>query len=252
MDTAEELQRRYYADTADRYDEMHVHADDEHYVALRYISGLLNQLGAESVLDVGCGTGRGVQFLRAHNPGLRVIGVEPVQELLEQGVTNHRIPREAILQGSGERLPFDSQRFDAVCELGVLHHIADPGVVVSEMTRVARRAVFLSDGNMFGIGSVPSRLAKLALRKVRLWDVANRIRSRGRAYRLSVDDGVSYPYSVFESYRDLAEWADRVIMIPTVSVPSGSWLHPLLTTSHLLLAAIREPPDARAPSVEAT
>ena len=31
---ASEIQRQYYAETADRYDSMHVHAGDEHYFAL--------------------------------------------------------------------------------------------------------------------------------------------------------------------------------------------------------------------------
>lgn len=40
------LERDYYADTAGRYDEMHVHADDEHSFALRFMISAIETLGS--------------------------------------------------------------------------------------------------------------------------------------------------------------------------------------------------------------
>jgi len=85
-----------------------------------------------------------VLYLRAR--GMCAYGFEPVSELIEQA---HRkgLPRGLIARGDGYRLPFADNSFDAVCECGMLHHVEQPGPVVREMMRVARRAVFLSDEN---------------------------------------------------------------------------------------------------------
>ena len=52
---------------------------------------------------------------------------------------------------------------DAVCAFGVMHHVKRPAIVVGEMMRVARRAIFISDSNRFGQGSMPARRVKLLL-----------------------------------------------------------------------------------------
>jgi ubiquinone/menaquinone biosynthesis C-methylase UbiE len=235
-----ELQRRYYAQTADRYESMHVRPGDEHYVALRYISSFVESLDLDSVLDVGCGTGRGVRHLLEQHPSIRVAGVEPVPELIGQAVEVHGIPEGAIAQGLGESLPFADDSFDAVCELGMLHHVPNPDAVVAEMMRVARRAVFLSDENTFGWGTRKSRLTKLVLYKTGMFPIAEWVKTRGRGFRVTEDDGIAYSYSVYRNLRALSDWAERLALIPTVPCASGSWMHPLLTASHLLVAALRD------------
>ncbi len=54
------------------------------------------------------------------------------------------------MNASGLALPFKDDGFDAVVESSVLRHVSDPKAVVSEMIRVARKAVFLVDSNIFG------------------------------------------------------------------------------------------------------
>jgi SAM-dependent methyltransferase len=235
----EELQQRYYAHTSGSYDAMHVSPGDEHGVALDHISAFVASLGCTSVLDVGCGTGRGIAHVRERHPGVRAVAVEPVEAMIDEAVAKRGVPREAIVQGRGERLPFGDDEFDAVFELGVLHHVPEPNAVVREMTRVASRAVFLSDDNRFGWGARPLRPVKLGLAKLGLWSAANRLKTRGRGYSVSDHDGVAYSYSVYDSYRLLADWADRVILVPTVAQTSTSWYHTLLTADHVLLCAIR-------------
>ena len=51
-------------------------------------------------------------------------------------------PKGLLLRGSGYELPFEDEAFDAVFECGVLHHVAEPGRVVGEMVRVAKRRFF--------------------------------------------------------------------------------------------------------------
>ena len=59
-----ETQRAYYAQTAHLYDDMHVHEEGEHELALRFMISMIQYLGIRSVLDIGSGTGRGLSRLK--------------------------------------------------------------------------------------------------------------------------------------------------------------------------------------------
>ena len=240
MTRTQTIQREYYARTAHLYDSEHVHQEDEHYCALKYVSGFVHILDISSVLDVGCGTGRGVKYFLRKHPHLRVRGIEPVTALIEQAVTTNSIPRGVITPGYGEALPFPDQSFDATFESGMLHHVREPNRVIQEMMRVSRKAIFLSDGNRFGCRSSLTRWAKLLLWKTGIFSTAYRLKTLGKGYRWSEGDGLSYSYSVFDSFDLLAEWADRIILIPTGDEKPKSVFHPLLTSLHVLVCAIRD------------
>ena len=92
---ASEVQRQYYAETADRYDSMHVHAGDEHHFALSVMLAAVDFCAIESVLDIGSGTGRAIAHVKRHRPTLRVKGVEPVWS----GIWFSIAAREAALSG---------------------------------------------------------------------------------------------------------------------------------------------------------
>jgi SAM-dependent methyltransferase len=237
---AADIQQRYYTETAASYDAMHGHADDGHDAALRFISALVEEFQIRSVLDVGCGTGRALRHVRARHPTIRAHGVEPTWALIRQAVETHGLAADHVACGRGESLPYASGSFDAVCELGMLHHVPDPNAVVREMLRVARRAVFISDANRFGQGSWFGRAAKLLLYRLKLWPVANYIKTGGRGYVITAGDGLAYSYSVFDSYDLLAEWASQVILVPTSPPSARSWAHPLLTAGQVLACAIRD------------
>lgn len=235
------IQRRYYTDTAHKYDAMHLSPDDEHHVSLSYISAFVRQLGLCTVLDVGCGTGRAAAYFRENNPDITVYGLDPVQDLLDACV-NKGIPKDCLVRGSGLFLPFKSNSFDAVLECGVLHHVRDPGSVVNEMLRVARTAVFLSDSNIFAQGRHSLRRLKLFLYKLGLWRYVKLLQTGGTGYTLSKGDGVSYSYSVYFQHNRLNEWAKRVFAIPiraTKDTAPSSW-SPVLTGDTVLLCAIRD------------
>ena len=224
--------REYFARIAGSYDADHV--GDEHTVALGHVAALARKLGTSSILDVGCGTARGLQQLAEELPGLELCGADISFEMLEQG-RNKGISGAKLIQCDGYHLPVPDASFDAVCELGLLHHVRHPRQVISEMCRVARKAVFLSDHNRFGQGLLPKRLLKLLLHKVGLWDFAFYLRTGGKGYGVSEGDGVSYSYSVFDSYPQLAKWADQILTIPILGSPA----YPLLTAHHVLVAAFR-------------
>ncbi len=84
---AVEIQRRYYTDTAQRYDDMHSHEGSGDAFSTKFVLAMLRILDAQSVLDVGTATGRGLRDLKAAMPDLFVCGVEPVAALVRGGRT---------------------------------------------------------------------------------------------------------------------------------------------------------------------
>jgi len=238
---ATQIQRRYYTETAGAYDHMHAHESVDDPAVRKLILSILSMVGAQSILDVGSATGRGLQDFAAALPGALVCGVEPVAALLQQGVAAGNTQKIVLLQASGEALPFADASFDVVSEFSILHHVPDPSAVVREMLRVARKVVVIADSNRFGQGSLPAKLFKLFLYKIGLWPAFNFARTRGKRYQISEGDGLFYSYSVYDSYHLVASWADRILVLPCDPTHSRSWFNPLLTTPGVILIGIRGP-----------
>ncbi|KAJ8598206.1 hypothetical protein CTAYLR_005538 [Chrysophaeum taylorii] len=105
----------------------------------------------ESVLDVGCSHGKGVQLL--WEAGKRAAGIDIAQVAIanarkwrcgDDGCTRERCGVDVCFQvASATALPFASKSFDAIISTDVLEHIFSDDVpeVVRELTRVARRLV---------------------------------------------------------------------------------------------------------------
>ena len=91
------------------------------------------QIDGSAILDVGCGTGRLVKWLRKH--GAFAIGLDPQAYLLEP----------PAIAGLGDALPFASGSFDWVIFFNSLHHIPVPamGQALAEAGRVARSGVIV-------------------------------------------------------------------------------------------------------------
>ncbi|MEZ4441046.1 MAG: class I SAM-dependent methyltransferase [Polyangiaceae bacterium] len=230
-----EIQRKYYADTAHRYNELHVHEqDEEHRFALAFMTAAIQHLGVSSVLDVGSGTGRALLHLKASLPDLRVVGVEPVAELRAIG-HEAGLSEQELIAGDATHLDFSDGSFDLVCEFGVLHHIRRPELAVAEMLRVSEKAIFISDSNNFGQGSRTSRTAKQLLDFLGLWRVADLVKTRGKGYTLSEGDGLSYSYSVFNNYEQIAAACRRVHLLNT----RDGAINPYRSASHVALLGVK-------------
>lgn len=194
-----EIQQNYYAQTAGKYDEMHVNKKDEHFFALSFMLAAIDYLGIHSILDVGSGTGRAVRYIKEKRPEIQIVGVEPVRELREIGYSQGLSENE-LTEGDTTKLKFSDGQFDLVCAFGVLHHIKSPEDAVAEMLRVAQKAIFISDANNFGQGRPLARTTKQALNALGLWRIVNLIKTRGKGYTISEGDGLAYSYSVFNNY----------------------------------------------------
>jgi ubiquinone/menaquinone biosynthesis C-methylase UbiE len=237
---ATSIQREYYTNTAEQYNTMHANEAGGDSTLTQFILGMLQMESVKSLLDVGSATGRGLEDFATGLPGAFVCGVEPVAALLEKAVEAGVLQRVPLVRGTGESLPFEDASFDAVCEFSILHHVPHPDRVVSEMLRVARKLVVIADSNRFGQGSTPARWFKLFLYKMGLWGTFNYLRTRGKHYQISEGDGLFYSYSVYDSYERVAEWAERVVLVPIGPAKSRSWLHPLLTSEALILVGYRK------------
>lgn len=204
----------YYTAIANSYDE----AADQAYerdVSLHFISAFIHMLGIESILDTGCGTGHGIRYLLDNHPGLSVVANDFSQDLLDVAVNVNGIPRDRVVRASSDSLPFGDEEFDAVLEIGLLHHVARPNDFVAEMARVAKKAVFISDFNRFGGAKKALRPIRAILYWMRLWGLANWVNTRGKGYSESPGDGIAYSYSVFDSIPTLARRVDQIITLPT-------------------------------------
>jgi ubiquinone/menaquinone biosynthesis C-methylase UbiE len=240
LQNATTIQREYYTETAARYDSMHANEGGGDTAQNHLILAMLRLAGVKSLLDVGSATGRGLTDFASGLPGALVCGVEPVAALLKQAVESGVLQIVPLVRGTGELLPFADESFDAVCEFSILHHVPNPSRVVGEMLRVARKMIVITDSNRFGQGSLPARWFKLFLYKAGLWGAFNYLRTKGKHYQISEGDGLFYSYSVYDSYELVAEWAERVVLVPIGPTKSRSWLHPLLTTEALILIGFRK------------
>jgi ubiquinone/menaquinone biosynthesis C-methylase UbiE len=240
-DSGVEIQRKYYTETATRYEEMHAHEGAGDPLVNRFVQSILQMVDARSVLDVGTATGRGLRDLKNALPNGFVCGIEPVAALLNQAVQNGTAAVTPVVRGSGSALPFANSSFDVVCEFAVLHHVPKPNAVVKEMLRVAKKAVVISDSNRFGQGSRAARLIKLGLYKSKLWGAYNYIRTSGKGYKITQGDGLAYSYSVYDSFELVSQWADQIILYSSTEKGATSWAHPLLNTGGLLLCGLKGP-----------
>jgi len=207
-------QRNYYERTAAHYEAMHVQSDDEHGIALALFAGMARKLGAQSVLDIGAGTGRALELLAPELPHARLVGIEPVDGLREIGYSKG-ISKVQLIGGSGEELPFADDSFDFVIETGVLHHVPNPAKVVAEMVRVARLGVMISDSNKFGQGSRSVRLFKSVVDRLGLWTPFIWIQTKGKMSKWNEGDGLYYSYSVFDNVDALSSKFPRKFVANT-------------------------------------
>ncbi len=93
------------------------------------VARLLGELGAGTVLDVGCADGALRAALPA--PGPWLVGLDASETLLR----DHPPP---VLRADARRLPVRDRAVDAVTALNVLYHLPDPMPALREARRVLR------------------------------------------------------------------------------------------------------------------
>jgi ubiquinone/menaquinone biosynthesis C-methylase UbiE len=135
MTTAAESQERLRAYHARH--EQYLHLGHDRPAAARFIVESAGALRGPA-LDVG--TGKGLLAMALANQGLEVVSVDV--DAAEQALAR-QLAAEAgrdgcirFVRGDGARLGFADAGFGCVAMMDVLHHLADAGPVLREMTRV--------------------------------------------------------------------------------------------------------------------
>ena len=108
----------------------------------RHILNLLAPLSGKSILDVGCGKGYLIYELTQVVPGVEVAGVD---------ISNYAIDnakeeiKPLLIQGEAQKLPYESNEFDLVLSINVLHNlsISDLWKSLYEIGRVAKRSKYI-------------------------------------------------------------------------------------------------------------
>lgn len=229
-----EQQRRYYAQVASTYNSAYAFdQEDEHFIACALLTGLAQHYSFLSLLDVGCGTGRAIGYISRSLPSLRVLGVEPVEEMRIAAVASGISP-DIVLPGDATALPFSDGQFDCCSAFGVLHHIPHPQRAIREMFRVSRRAVFISDHNVYGMGSPLTRGVKQLFRDLHARWLLRLLLTGGKGFHDTDWDGVFYPFSLVDHLDLIRALSTKVHIFPTRR-PS---LNIYRQTSHLAVLAI--------------
>jgi ubiquinone/menaquinone biosynthesis C-methylase UbiE len=110
------------------------HANEE---SLRLLMELAELSGEDTVLDVACGTG--MVACAFAEVARRVSGIDLTSAMLEQArllAQQRNLSNLSWFQGEIETLPFSDNSFSVVLSRYAFHHFLNPGLVITEMSRV--------------------------------------------------------------------------------------------------------------------
>jgi SAM-dependent methyltransferase len=147
----------------------------------RLILNALKPVHGESILDIGCGTGFGLQtFL---DEGLQVTGLDPSPYMLDIASKNIK-NRSDLHRGVAEDLPFDDNSFNYASLITTLEFVEDPKKALEEACRVAKDKIFLGVLNRYAIKGVQRRIKGVFTRTIynhacffSIWELKAIIRS---------------------------------------------------------------------------
>lgn len=108
---------------------------------------------AESVLEVGCGTGHFTQWLA--EKGLGVAGLDRAPAMLAE--MRRRYQKLPVVLGDAHRLPFHEGVVDLTIFVTTLEFLDDPFAALSEAVRVAGQGVIVLVLNRWSLGGLSRR-----------------------------------------------------------------------------------------------
>jgi SAM-dependent methyltransferase len=225
----------YYDATAEDYDAEH--GDDPEHVRALELAWPILGFHPQSVLDVGCGTGRGLRWSRQRAPGAALFGIDPSEQLLR--VAKAKIPDSTLFVGYGEQLDLADASIDVVIACGIMHHVDDPSAVIGEMFRVARKAVLISDHNNFAFGGQAAQRMRMLLYCCGLLGLATFIKQGFCRQGYSAGDGWWYPYSIMGNFGQISRSSAQTYLLPTRRATPGLGGNLVFCQSHVAVLALK-------------
>ncbi len=168
---------------------------------------------AESVLEVGCGTGHFTRWL--DGAGWQAAGLDLAAPMLVEAKRLNGMP---LAQGDAHRLPFPDQAFDVTTMITTLEFLESPRAAVAEALRVGRQGMVLGVLNRCSPLAVQRRLEGLF--RATIYDDA-RFYSLGDLMRLlrsaaGARDRISWVTTLFPRWwpwpRSLLPWGGFIVM----------------------------------------
>jgi ubiquinone/menaquinone biosynthesis C-methylase UbiE len=125
----------------------------------RWLVDLLEVREGESVLDVGCGPGVGIELLCAVTPAVRAVGVDPSHEMIVQAqARNQARIRSGVVEiraAPAHQLPISDVTFDAAMSINSLQVWPDPHAGLREIRRVLKPGGRIAIGFTSAAGPLP-------------------------------------------------------------------------------------------------
>jgi SAM-dependent methyltransferase len=109
--------------------------------------------GAESLLEIGCGTGRFCGWLAG---AFRVLGIDRSPAMLAEMRARH--PSIPVLLADAHQLPLPPASVDMVLFVTALEFLEEPATALGEAVRVARRGVVMIALNRWSAGGLSRRV----------------------------------------------------------------------------------------------
>jgi ubiquinone/menaquinone biosynthesis C-methylase UbiE len=107
--------------------------DRIHWAALKAVP---LECKPETILDIGCGTGRLLRKAAVHWPEAHLVGVDPAEGMVAEA--RHLTPGAVIILGMAETLPWPDLSVDLAMSTMSFHHWRDQVQGLAQVARVLR------------------------------------------------------------------------------------------------------------------
>ncbi len=143
-------------DIAATYDRGRDHGPEFLSLWMNVVAGHVHDRSIKTILDLGCGTGRFTEALRARFDA-DVFGIDPSEKMLAQARRKRPDARIRYEHGCAESIPLPDSSVDLVFMSMIFHHLEDPALAVRECRRVLGDSgtVFIRSGIRERISSYP-------------------------------------------------------------------------------------------------
>jgi ubiquinone/menaquinone biosynthesis C-methylase UbiE len=119
------------------YDRGRDHGPEILYLWMKVVSSYVGKQRVNTILDLGCGTGRFSEALAVHFAA-EVVGIDPSEKMLEQARRKMSDRRVRYALGGGEAIPLPSNSVDLIFMSMIFHHFDNPILAARECRRVLR------------------------------------------------------------------------------------------------------------------